>query len=56
VFIENKCTIILPDLDRAITLNKDITDIHSHTGYWILDASQTDPPSDLPNRQFGERA
>jgi len=26
------------------------------TGYWILDASQTDPPSDLPNRQFGERA
>jgi len=26
------------------------------SGYWILDASQTDPPSDLPNRQFGERA
>jgi len=28
----------------------------AYTGYWILDASQTDPPSDLPNRQFGKRA
>jgi len=26
------------------------------TEYWILDASQTDPPSDLPNRQFGGKS